>query len=284
MNTTQIMGFWRCMKVFAPALCLVTVVVSHARSQIIDMSKYPNISGGWGRSEVYQWSRGEEPPLTPEYQKVYEASLADRKIGGPGTDTMYRCFPPGMPRVMLVYSPMEIVITPKTTYMLIDHIHDDRRIFTDGRGWPGDNFDSQFNGYSIGKWVDDDGDGKYDALEVETRFIKGPHTLDGALPASTDGQMVVKERIYLDKANAGILHDQITVIDHAYTRPWTIIKSYPRYSEPGPTGWPEEVCAEAQLWVTVGKEDYFLSPNGYLMPVRKGQAPPDLRYFRQAGQ
>jgi hypothetical protein len=256
--------------------------VSGARSQVIDMSKYPNISGGWGRSEVYQWARGEQPPLTPEYQKVYEATLADRKVGGSGTDTMYRCFPPGMPRVMHMYSPMEIVITPKTTYMLIDHIHDDRRIFTDGRGWPGADFDPQFNGYSIGKWVDDDGDGKYDALEVETRFIKGPHSLDGVWPSHADGQMVVKERIYLDKDNANILHDQITVMDHAYTRPLTVTKNYPRYSEPGATGWPEEVCAEAQVWVNVGKENYFLSSDGYLMPTKKDQAPPDLRYFNQA--
>jgi hypothetical protein len=30
----------------------------------------------------------------------------------------------------------------------------------------------------------------------------------------------------------------------------------------------------------VGKEAYFLSADGYLMPTRKDQAPPDLRYFK----
>src|SRR5947207_1660216 len=126
--------------------------VSGARSQVIDLGKYPDIAGGWGRSEVFQWARGEKPPLTSEYQAVYEASIADRRIGGHGTDNMYRCFPPGMPRVMHVYSPMEIVITPGTTYILIDHIHDDRRIFTDGRGWPEGEVELSFSGYSIGKW------------------------------------------------------------------------------------------------------------------------------------
>ena len=90
--------------------------VSHARSQIIDMGKYPDIAGGWGRSEVFKWApRGEKPPLTPEYEAIYKANVADQAAGGHGTDIMYRCFPPGMPRQMIVYSPMEIVITPSTT-------------------------------------------------------------------------------------------------------------------------------------------------------------------------
>src|SRR5258708_29816636 len=127
--------------------------ITDARSQIVDMGKYPDIAGGWGRSEVYQWARGEKPPLTPEYQAVLEASLADRAKGGHGTDTMYRCFPPGMPRVMLMYSPMELVITPGTTYMLIDHIHDDRRIFTASRAWPPGEDQLSYNCYSIRKWI-----------------------------------------------------------------------------------------------------------------------------------
>jgi hypothetical protein len=31
----------------------------------------------------------------------------------------------------------------------------------------------------------------------------------------------------------------------------------------------------------VGDDDYFLSGDGYLMPTKKGQQPPDLRYFKQ---
>ena len=31
----------------------------------------------------------------------------------------------------------------------------------------------------------------------------------------------------------------------------------------------------------VGKENYFLSAEGHLMPAKKDQAPPDLRYFTQ---
>ncbi len=272
-----------CMGVLALALGLAGAIAD-AKSQIIDMSKYPDIAGAWGRSEVYQWARGEKPPLTPEYQAIYEFNLADRRTGGHGTDTMYRCFPPGMPRQMLVYSPMEIVITPNTTYVLIDHIHDDRRIYTDGRDWPDEEIEPLYSGHSIGRWVDEDGDGKYDVLEVETRFMKGPRTLDGALPTHKDNQTVIKERIYLDKNNRDILHDEITLIDHAYTRPWTVTRNYPRDKKAGPIWWAEEVCAEANVWISVGKDDYYLSADGFLMPVKKNQPPPDLRYFGRTGK
>jgi hypothetical protein len=68
-----------------------------------------------------------------------------------------------MPRVMNAYGPFGIVATPGTTHVLMDHIHDSRRIFTDGREWPRD-IEPSFSGYSIGTWVDEDGDGRYNVL------------------------------------------------------------------------------------------------------------------------
>jgi hypothetical protein len=32
----------------------------------------------------------------------------------------------------------------------------------------------------------------------------------------------------------------------------------------------------------VGKDDYFLSADGLLMPARKDQPPPDLKYFNRS--
>jgi hypothetical protein len=46
--------------------------------------------------------------------------------------------------------------------------------------------------------------------------------------------------------------------------------------------WNEAVCAEGNNHVGIGGETYFMSGDGYLMPTRKGQAPPDLRYFKQS--
>ena len=112
--------------------------------------------------------------------------------------------------MMTHYRPMEIIVMPETTYILIDHIHDShRRIFTDGRDWPKE-VEPTFDGYSIGQWIDTDGDGRYDVLEVETRDFKGPRDLRHQRHAAApDNKTVVKERIYLDKTDPNILHNEI---------------------------------------------------------------------------
>ena len=119
-------------------------------------------------------------------------------------------------------------------------------------------------------------------LEIETRGpFKGPRAYDPAgLPLAFDNQSIFKERIHLDKANPNILHNEMTVIDHALTRPWTVDKKYLRNPGPRPV-WPEYYCGENNAQVSIGKENYFLSADGLLMPARKDQAPPDLRYFSQ---
>jgi hypothetical protein len=105
----------------------------------------------------------------------------------------------------------------KVTYILIQHINDMRRIYTDGRPWPKD-IDPTFAGCSIG-------DGRYDLLEVETRNLKGPRVYDASgLPFHSDNETVIRERIYLDKADPNLLHNDITVEDHALTAPFAVLR------------------------------------------------------------
>jgi len=258
------------------AALLTTTLAARA----FDESKYPDWSGRWDREVVPRWiPPGEKAPLTPEYQAIFDANTADQAAGGQGDEPSYACLPGGMPRIMLAYEPMEIVVTPWTTYMLMSHIHDNRRIFTDGRDWPVP-IEPTFHGYSIGKWIDEDGDGRYDVLEVETRGLKGPRAYDTTgLPLHSDNQTIVKERIYLDKTEPKILNDEIATIDHALTRPWTVKKRYLRSPDPRPA-WIEETCADSNAHVLIGKEAYFLSADGLLMPAKKDQPPPDLKYFK----
>ncbi len=156
-----------------------------------------------------------------------------------------------------------------------------RRIYTDGRDWPKE-IEAAFVGYSIGKWVDEDGDGRYDALLVETRGLRGPRSYDSTgTPFHSDNLAVIKERIYFDKADADTLYDDITVVDHALTRPWTVTKKYVRNKNRKPV-WSESVCAEGNQHIVIGSEPYMLSAEGYLMPSKKGQAAPDLKYFTPA--
>ena len=128
--------------------------------------KYPDWKGAWAQfairdlggqpsfDQTKSWGRGQQAPLTPEYQAIFEASLADQAEGGQGNfiDHSARCLPAGMPLSMVAFFPLEFIITPDTTYVVItgaDHL---RRIFTDGRDWP-EGIEPSYQGYSIGKWL-----------------------------------------------------------------------------------------------------------------------------------
>jgi hypothetical protein len=222
----------------------------------------------------------QQAPLTPEYQAKLEASLADQVAGGAGLDRDLICMTAGMPRMMNLYSTMEIVVMLDQTYILMSTFNDTRRIFTDGRDWPAD-MPLSYAGYSIGKWIDVDGDGRYDVLEVETRGFRGMRTLDStSIPLHEDNQTIIKERIYSNKANPNIMHDEITIIDNAFTRPWTVTKDYRRGAQAQPV-WRESECIESNSHVLIGNEHYMISADGLLMPAKKNQAPPDLRYFNK---
>jgi hypothetical protein len=264
----------------AAALCLVA-----GGAQAHDETKYPDWAGQWKRPRGIgtQWDQtkppglGQEAPLTPEFQAVLEGSLADQEAGGQGNDPHSACINNDVPRIMTATFPLGFVITPAVTYVHFEAFMP-RRIYTDGRSFPHEE-EPSFQGYSIGIWLDTDGDGRFDTLQVETRNFKGPRTYEASgLPLHPDNESVIRERIYLDKNNPDLLHDEITSIDHALTRPWTVTKTYWRDRH---ELWQDYNCSEANHHVIVGKDYYFISGDGFLMPTKKDQPPPDLRYFKK---
>src|ERR1700758_19197 len=123
-----------------------------------DDAKYPDrrglrhaISPGLGGQSVKYdpnkaFGKAQEAPLTPEYQKIYEESLADQAKGGQGNVLDHaKCLPGGMPWMMSEPS-MEVAVTPYTTYIATGSI-DLRRIFTDGRPWPTE-IEPTYQGYA----------------------------------------------------------------------------------------------------------------------------------------
>ena len=271
------------------AIALAAVLVMTASdASAFDESKYPAFQGQWKRKlgTVNAWDESrrpglpQDPPLTPEYRKLWEASMADQKQGGQGLDTRVTCISNGMPRMMTILRQLEIFITPWVTLVVFEN-NLPRRIYTDGRGWDAKDNLPSYNGYSIGKWIDEDGDGKYDVLEVETRNFKGPRNYEpSGIPLHEDNESIIKERMYIAKDNPDTLVNEITTVDHALTRPWKVVKNYRREKN---VEWHEDLCSENNNHVTIGKEIYFMSADGYLMPAKKDQPPPDLRYFKKAG-
>src|SRR5213082_2996896 len=93
------------------ATAAFAAVLSATDAQAFDDAKYPDLSGQWlgvrlgvrgqpAFDPTKPWGPGEQAPLTPEYQKVLEASVADQAKGGIGNYPTSVCLPGGMPRVM----------------------------------------------------------------------------------------------------------------------------------------------------------------------------------------
>jgi hypothetical protein len=45
--------------------------------------------------------------------------------------------------------------------------------------------------------------------------------------------------------------------------------------------WVEAICSEQNDHLKLGGEDYMVSADGFIMLAKKGQAPPDLKFFNQ---
>ena len=89
MHDTRLIGAFA----FAAAL-----LMAPASASAFDESKYPDLKGQWDRlGNPPSWAPAGKPPLTAEYQAVYEANRADMVNGGApagvqfGTPTRSHC-------------------------------------------------------------------------------------------------------------------------------------------------------------------------------------------------
>lgn len=163
-------------------------------------------------------------PYKPEYQAIYDAKVrraaeefyVDDPVGG--------CMlPHGMPRVMGgAPGPVEIVQTPKLTYMIWDYMNELRRIYTDGRSHPpAEETWPRVMGHSIGRWENG-------TLVVDTTMMhEGQFDRTGA-PHSD--QVHVMERIRL--LDDGRLEDRMVIEDPVmFTRPWNVTRYFARVDD-----------------------------------------------------
>src|SRR4051794_18282686 len=154
-------------------------------AQAFDQSHFPDWKGAWRRiatpgvtgqpayDQTKRLGLAQNAPLTPEAQAILKASMEDQAKGGQGNYPTYVCLSPGMPRMMTPYGAMEFGMAPGPGPGFNEPGPDSRRNFSGGRERPKENKPA-LQGFSNGKWIDEDGDGKYDVLEVETRGFAGP--------------------------------------------------------------------------------------------------------------
>jgi hypothetical protein len=174
--------------------------------------------GGIGWTPGVAPGRGQNPPLTPEYARIFEQHLADAAAGRPTGDPTAACLPPGMPRIMTMTYPMEITMGPDRIMIYAEWDEQVRRIFTDGRPLP-ENPDPTYNGESAGHW-----EGNF-LLSTSYGFRADTNMEASGLPKSD--KAIAYERIWL--ADDDTLRDEFTLVDPvAFAKPWTVIKTYKR--------------------------------------------------------
>ena len=113
--------------------CSAALFAAVTGARAFDDALYPDLKGGWNRLGGAQWDQTKRPglpqqaPLTPEYQAVFEANLAETAAGGQSYNPQTWCYPGGMPRLLIAYGMLEFLVTP------VSHDHAQRSPGRDAR-------------------------------------------------------------------------------------------------------------------------------------------------------
>ena len=189
---------------------------------------------------------GIEHPLP--YTPLGLAALKANKPSGPGVrqvpaalsnDPLDQCDPMGFPRMELFeLRTFELVQTANQVIYLNQWYGNWRTIWTDGRELPKDP-DPRWNGYSVGKWVDD-----Y-TFVVETVGMNPRSWLDHAGRPHSDA-LRVEERFHrVDHDNMELT---VTIDDpKMYTQPWLGINKFPLHLLPSDFDMPELLCSPIDM-------------------------------------
>jgi hypothetical protein len=155
-------------------------------------------------------------PYRPEARAKQQENFKNRAA----LDPMNKCYMPGVPRVMYLPFPLQILQTPDKVVILSEYMHTTRNIFLtgkhldglelwmgDSRGrWEGDTLVVDVTQFNADTWLDQSGNHHSEQLHVVERFTRiGPDTLQ---------------------------YEATLTDPKTYTRPWTMRFLLYRHQEP----------------------------------------------------
>ena len=193
----------------------------------------PDLTGVWINDkpvDMLKAADGGAPPLKPEAKAIYDQHRAAAARGDRSFDGVPRCLPPGLPRLMLMKQPFEILQREKTVYFVYQINRLPRRIYMN-ESLPQDP-DPLYLGYSVAHW-----DGN--ALVIDTVGFNDSTLLDNAgLPHSDALHLTERYELAPDGAH---LRAHFTIDDPmTFTKTWTARAEFVR--KPG-YELREDVCA-----------------------------------------
>src|SRR5579862_7940366 len=154
-------------------------------------------------------------------------------------DPVDQCDPMGVPRMELYeLRTIELAQTANQVIYLNQFYGGWRIIWTDGRELPKDP-EPRWNGYSVGKWVDD-----Y-TFVVETVGLNPRSWLDHAGRPHSDQLRVVERFHRVDHDNMELT---VTIIDpKMYAEPWDGLKNFPLHLQPASFDMSELLCSPIDM-------------------------------------
>jgi hypothetical protein len=193
----------------------------------------PDLTGVWqitGHVGAVKTTDGGAPPLTADAKAVYDAHRKAAAKGDYSFDGVTRCLPPGLPRLMLMHEPFEILQRDKAVYFVYQVNRLPRRAYLN-EALPTD-VDPHYLGYSVAHW-------DADTLVVESAGFDDSTLLDNTgLPHSEDLHLTERYQLSPDGKRLRLTY---TVEDpKTFTHAWSAQAQYTRLA-----GYqiPEDVCA-----------------------------------------
>lgn len=216
-----------------PRLWSGVLALVAAGAALAGEAAHPDLTGVWkivDYTPSLVSSDGRPPPLRPEAKRLLEEHQAMAARGDRSFDGTVQCLPEGLPRLMRVNKPFEILQRDKAVYIVAQNRLTRRAYF--GESLPVD-ADPLYLGYSVARW-----EGR--TLVIDSAgFREGTLLDDAGTPHSA--ALKVTERYTLSRNGKAI--DARFIVDDAgtFTRPWT---ASARYRKLDGYQLPEEVCAD----------------------------------------
>jgi len=185
----------------------------------------PDFSGVWQVEKAIQELKtveGKTPPLKPEAAKVYEAHKKQWKAGDLSFDPTAKCISPGLPRMLYLPYPFEIVQGPKKLMYLFEWNYWNRRVYLTDDGVKDVPYPLSL-GLSKGKW-------EGETLVVKTTDLRADNTLldSAGMPRSESMKITEKMRLL----NPNTLEARFTIEDpETFTRPWDTVVRFKRLQQ-----------------------------------------------------
>jgi hypothetical protein len=196
-----------------------------------------DLTGVWRLQSSFQQtiktSEGETPPLLPPAAEIYRANQAKYAAGDFSFDNAQKlCTTPGMPRLVMLPYPFEIIQGPKRLAFVFQWNH--RFRIVEIADAPPAVDDLSYRGTASGHWEND-------VLVVQIRGLVDTSHLDmSGMPHSEDLQ--ITERYRLEHGGKTLVNELTFDDPKTFAHPWKTTVTYRKL--PRGTELEEDVCRE----------------------------------------